>query len=101
MLDNMSKNPVSGCDKRAIENRCKIIIDRNWPQQEIDDWLALLSGAEREYAIALLPKKRSSLQENSCALTDEIEWPKTHEEWLRDAEFTRDIWRKVDDDKLW
>jgi hypothetical protein len=27
----------------SIENRCKIILDRKWPQHEIDGWLNMLA----------------------------------------------------------
>ncbi|MFQ2047918.1 hypothetical protein ACK34J_03025 [Aeromonas veronii] len=89
----------------AIENRCKIIIDRQWPQHEIDKWLALLTPEARTHAINLLQAKQhivGPIQEyDRNALTDWIEQPTMFQADLSDAELKRAIWKKADEDKGW
>ncbi|HHQ4443457.1 hypothetical protein Q7I15_02935 [Aeromonas veronii] len=87
----------------SIENRCKIILDRQWTQYEVDAWLALLTPVERLYANELLQKKHPQTGPNQeyerNALTNWIEKPAMFPADLSDAELKRAIWKKSDEDK--
>ncbi|WP_310596722.1 hypothetical protein [Aeromonas aquatica] len=89
----------------AIWNRCKIILERQWPQHEIDDWLNMLTPDERDYATGLLQGNHHYSQpvahDEYSALTRWIDDPPMHQGNLSDAEFKRAIWQKVDEDKWW
>lgn len=90
----------------AIENRCKIILDRKWPQHEIDSWLNMLAPTERQYAVGLLQGDRSTRSEpehfERSALTRWVD-----ESFVRqadgqsDAEYKRAIWKKAEEDRWW
>ena len=89
----------------VIENRCRIILDRQWPQHEIEGWLNMLTPGERDYAVRLLQgTHRHSApiaHDEHSALTRWIDDPPMHQGNLSDAEFKRAIWQKVDEDKWW
>lgn len=89
----------------SIENRCKIIIDRQWPQHEVDKWLALLTPEARTYAINLLQAEQHIVgptqEYDHNALTDWIEQPTMFQADLSDSEFKRAIWKEADEDIGW
>lgn len=96
----------------AIENRCRIILERQWPQHEIDDWLNMLTPGERSYASSLLQRRHHQTSPDThhspavahdefSALTRWIDDPPMRQGNLSDAEFKRAIWQKVNEDKWW
>lgn len=96
----------------AIEKRCRLIMERHWPQHEIDTWLNLLTPGERAYAAILLQRQHHQTSPGAhhppvapydefSALTRWIDEPPMSQGNLSDADFKRAIWQKVDEDKWW